>query len=178
MFDIGFSELMLIGVVALIVLGPERLPKVARTAGTMMGRLNRYVASVKQDIDRDMKLEELRKLQDQMRETAQKYEIMAAEVENKAKDEASQVDRLMQAMAATEGGKLREVPPPEAEALIERVPDEEGANAMPSASEAVTAESPVSETPMAGSYNLNAEVEPDHQSNDRAAVPATAVKST
>ncbi len=47
MFDIGFSELMVIGVVALVVIGPERLPKVARTAGHLMGRMQRYVASVK-----------------------------------------------------------------------------------------------------------------------------------
>lgn len=54
MFDIGFSELMVIGVVALVVIGPERLPKVARTAGILMGRMQRYVSGVKADINREM----------------------------------------------------------------------------------------------------------------------------
>jgi sec-independent protein translocase protein TatB len=104
MFDVAFSELLVIGIVALIVIGPERLPKVARTAGTWLGRLNRYVAQVKQDIDRDMQLEELRKLQQQMKDTAQKYEIIAAETGQELKREAEQVDRVMQAMAVTDGG--------------------------------------------------------------------------
>lgn len=104
MFDIAFSELLVIGVVALIVIGPERLPKLARTAGTWLGRLNRYVAQVKQDIDRDMQLEELRKLQQQMKDTAQKYEVIATETGQELKREAEQVDRVMQAMAVTDGG--------------------------------------------------------------------------
>lgn len=63
MFDIGFSELMVIAVVALIVIGPERLPRVARTAGILLGRLRRYAADVKADISREMQLDELRKMQ-------------------------------------------------------------------------------------------------------------------
>jgi sec-independent protein translocase protein TatB len=104
MFDIAFSELLVIGIVALIVIGPERLPKVARTAGSWLGKLNRYVAQVKQDIDRDMQLEELRKLQEQMKASAQKYELMAEQASQKVQEEASQVDKVMQAMAATDGG--------------------------------------------------------------------------
>jgi sec-independent protein translocase protein TatB len=108
MFDIGFSELMLIGIVALVVIGPERLPKVARSAGQWLGRLNRYVAQVKQDIDRDMKLEELRKMQQDMKDTAQKYEIMAGEtkreLETAVEQETGQISRVMQAMSATDGG--------------------------------------------------------------------------
>lgn len=68
MFDIGFSELLLIGIVALIVLGPERLPKVARTVGHLVGRMQRYAAGLKAEIDREVKLEELKKLQEQFRE--------------------------------------------------------------------------------------------------------------
>ena len=63
MFDIGFSEIVVIGVVALVVIGPERLPKTARTLGHLFGRLQRYVNDVKADINREMELEELRKLQ-------------------------------------------------------------------------------------------------------------------
>lgn len=62
MFDIAFSELVVIALVALIVIGPERLPKVARTAGHLWGRLQRYVSNVKNDINRDIALEEARKL--------------------------------------------------------------------------------------------------------------------
>ena len=64
MFDIAFSELVVIGLVALIVIGPERLPRVARTAGHLLGRLQRYVGDVKADINREMQLEELKKMQD------------------------------------------------------------------------------------------------------------------
>jgi sec-independent protein translocase protein TatB len=74
MFDIGFSELIVIGIVALVVVGPERLPRVARTAGLLLGRLQRYVADVKADIGREMQLEELKKLQAEVRESARDLE--------------------------------------------------------------------------------------------------------
>jgi sec-independent protein translocase protein TatB len=74
MFDVGFSELILIAVVALIVIGPERLPKVARTAGHLLGRLQRYVNDVKSDINREMQLEDLKKLQQQVAEQAKSME--------------------------------------------------------------------------------------------------------
>jgi len=64
MFDVGFSELIVIGLVALIVIGPQRLPSVARTVGHLLGRLQRYVSDVKSDINREMQIEELKKLQD------------------------------------------------------------------------------------------------------------------
>ncbi len=62
MFDFAFSELVVIMLVALIVIGPERLPKVARTAGHLWGRVQRYVQSIKSDIANDMAIEEARKL--------------------------------------------------------------------------------------------------------------------
>ena len=74
MFDIGFSELIVIGVVALVVIGPERLPKVARTAGLLLGRLQRYVNDVKADISREMQLDELKKLQAEVQESARNFE--------------------------------------------------------------------------------------------------------
>ncbi len=74
MFDIGFSEIVVIGVVALVVIGPERLPKVARTLGHMFGRLQRYVNEVKADINREMELDELRKLQSQVQSAAREIE--------------------------------------------------------------------------------------------------------
>lgn len=74
MFDIAFSEMLIIAVVALVVLGPERLPKVARTAGHLLGRLQRYVSDVKSDINREMQLEELKKLQSQVEDSARSLE--------------------------------------------------------------------------------------------------------
>lgn len=78
MFDIGFSEIVLIGVVALVVLGPERLPKTARTVGHLFGRLQRYVNEVKADISREMELDELRKLQSEMQGAARDLERTVA----------------------------------------------------------------------------------------------------
>ena len=70
MFDIGFSELLVIAIVALIVIGPQRLPTVARTLGHLFGRMQRYVNDVKADISREMELDELKKLQSSMEDTA------------------------------------------------------------------------------------------------------------
>ena len=75
MFDIGFSEMIVIAVVALIVLGPERLPKAARTAGELIGRLQRYVSGVKADIERELQLEELKKLQAQIESQARELQV-------------------------------------------------------------------------------------------------------
>ena len=93
MFDIGFSELMVIALVALIVIGPERLPKVARTAGHLLGRLQRYVNDVKADINREMQLEELRKLQQQVEQSAR-------DVETSIHKEVSSVEDSMNKAAA------------------------------------------------------------------------------
>ncbi len=62
MFDIGVSKIMLIGGIALVVIGPERLPRVARTLGTLVGRAQRYVADVKAEVNRTMDMEELNKV--------------------------------------------------------------------------------------------------------------------
>jgi sec-independent protein translocase protein TatB len=87
MFDIGFTELMVIGVVALIVIGPEKLPRVARTVGHLAGRLQRYVADVKADINREIELEELRKMRDSMQEAASKFETSVQSELNKTETE-------------------------------------------------------------------------------------------
>ena len=87
MFDIGFSELMVIGLVALIVIGPERLPRVARTLGHLAGRLQRYVADVKADINREVELDELRKMKDTVQEAASGIENSVQGELNKAEGE-------------------------------------------------------------------------------------------
>jgi sec-independent protein translocase protein TatB len=93
MFDVGFSELMLIGLVALIVIGPERLPKVARTIGHLVGRAQRYVSDVKTDIQREMDLSDLNDLKNQMQDAAQSVKSSmqeATESLRKPLDEAQQ----------------------------------------------------------------------------------------
>ena len=79
MFDFSFSELALIGAVALVVLGPERLPKVARTVGEWAGKAQRYVAQVKADVTREMEISELKKLQEQARDVARSIETSVQE---------------------------------------------------------------------------------------------------
>ncbi len=74
MFDVSFSELMLIGVIALIVIGPERLPKVARTVGHLLGRAQRYVNEVKTDIQKEMDLKEIGDIKHQMEDAARSVE--------------------------------------------------------------------------------------------------------
>lgn len=74
MFDISFTELLIIAVVALLVVGPERLPKLARTAGLLLGRLQRYVSDVKADISREMQIEELKRIQRQVEDSARDME--------------------------------------------------------------------------------------------------------
>ena len=87
MFDIGFSELLVIGVVALIVIGPEKLPRVARTVGHLAGRLQRYVSDVKADINREIELEELRKMRDSMQQAATSMESSVQSELNKTESE-------------------------------------------------------------------------------------------
>lgn len=74
MIDIGLTKLALIGVVALVVIGPEKLPKVARMAGTLFGRAQRYINQVKSEVSREMELEELRKMQQEVQQTASEVE--------------------------------------------------------------------------------------------------------
>ncbi len=77
MFDVGFWEFLLIGVVALLVVGPERLPGLARTVGTWVGKVRRFVASVKADIDREVRAEELQQLLNKQNEFRKDiYEIV------------------------------------------------------------------------------------------------------
>src|ERR671928_2206700 len=87
MFDIGFSELLVIGVVALIVIGPQKLPRVARTVGHLLGRMQRYVADVKADINREIELDELRKMRDSMQKAASDIQSSVSAEVNKAESE-------------------------------------------------------------------------------------------
>ncbi|MGO9445838.1 MAG: Sec-independent protein translocase protein TatB [Thiobacillaceae bacterium] len=106
MFDIGFSELILIGVVALIVIGPERLPKVARTAGLLFGRFQRYASRVKEDISREMELDELRQAGQTFKESvesaARGVEHKASEAEHTMRNEPLANDKALEVMGLAE----------------------------------------------------------------------------
>ena len=86
MIDIGLSKMVLIGVVALIVIGPEKLPRVARTVGTLLGKAQRYVADVKSEVNRSMELDELKKMKDTM-------ETAARDVQNSIHTSASDFEK-------------------------------------------------------------------------------------
>lgn len=76
MFDVGFGELVIIGLVALIVIGPERLPTVARTAGLWIGKARHLLATVKADIDREVKAADLKQIMEQQAKSSGVYEIV------------------------------------------------------------------------------------------------------
>ena len=102
MFDVGFSEMLVIGLVALIVIGPERLPRVARTLGILAGRLQRYVADVKADINREVELEELRKMKDSVQQAASGFETSVQSELSKTESELNAAaDSITTAVAPT-----------------------------------------------------------------------------
>ncbi|QQX84096.1 Sec-independent protein translocase subunit TatB [Cupriavidus necator] len=97
MIDLGISKLALIGAVALIVIGPERLPKVARTVGALVGRAQRYINDVKAEVSREVELEELRKMRTE-------FEDAARDVERTIHKEVSeQTQALNEALGGAEG---------------------------------------------------------------------------
>ena len=104
MFDIGASEIFVIGVVALIVIGPERLPRVAKTLGHLFGRLQRYVSEVKSDINREIELDELRKLKATMQDAARSIEQSVTSqvnyIDSEVKQAGAEVQKQVEAAVA------------------------------------------------------------------------------
>lgn len=86
MIDLGFDKMALIGVVALIVLGPEKMPRVARTVGHLLGKAQRYVSDVKAEVNRSIELEELKKMKDTVSTAAQ-------DMENSIRENASELEK-------------------------------------------------------------------------------------
>ncbi|MEW5966051.1 MAG: Sec-independent protein translocase protein TatB [Pseudomonadota bacterium] len=134
MFDIGFTELLVIGVVALLVIGPERLPKVARTAGHLFGRMQRYVSSVKSDISREIELEELRKAGQSFKESVESVtsgvQQEATRIDDYFRDETDRIAKVTEAMGTTEGERpatepaLKAAPPAAQQSLPLDEPDQ------------------------------------------------------
>ena len=86
MFDISFSELLIVGVIALLVLGPERLPRVARTVGHLFGRAQRYMNDVKSDIQREIDLEDISDIKKQMEDASSSIKQSVNQFGNQIKD--------------------------------------------------------------------------------------------
>jgi len=128
-FDIGFSELLVCGIVALVVIGPERLPKVARTLGVLFGRLQRYVTQVKADIHREMELAELGKMKSEFESAARSFqsdiESKAAETEREMREARAAIEADLDppsAAAAPEPSGAQSPPSPQLELGIEEPP--------------------------------------------------------
>ncbi len=105
MFDVSFTELLLVALVALVVLGPQRLPEVARGAGRLVGRLRGFVANVKQDLDRELhthELSELRRLKEELEQTKRTFEESSHRL----------LDSIGQADSATPPAPIASLPPP------------------------------------------------------------------
>jgi Tat protein translocase TatB subunit len=121
--DLGLSKMALIGAVALIVIGPEKLPRVARTVGTLLGKAQRYVNDVKAEVNRSMELDELKK----MKETV---ESAARDVENSVHTAASDFEKQWQdATATAQNSALAEHGLPRVQAPEEEVAPEAGRRA-------------------------------------------------
>lgn len=104
MIDLGISKMALIGAVALIVIGPEKLPRVARTVGTLMGKAQRYVSDVKAEVNRSMELDELKKMKDSV-------EGAARDVESSIQTSASDFEKSWaETTAGLESSALQEPP--------------------------------------------------------------------
>lgn len=106
MFDVGFSELLVIAVVALVVIGPERLPRVARTVGHLYGRLQRYVTQVKSDINREMEAADLGNVKAEFESAARSFksevESQAGQFEREVHGTRAELERDLSAKAAGE----------------------------------------------------------------------------
>ncbi|MCU0928323.1 MAG: Sec-independent protein translocase protein TatB [Burkholderiaceae bacterium] len=93
MIEFGFDKLALIGAVALIVIGPEKLPRVARTVGHLLGKAQRYVADVKAEVNRSIELEELKKMKTQFEEAARDVEQSVQKVGSELREVQGDFDR-------------------------------------------------------------------------------------
>jgi sec-independent protein translocase protein TatB len=114
MFDIGFSELIVVALVALIVIGPERLPRVARTIGALLGRAQRYVNDVKADIQREVDLDGLKNVRDTFEDAAKSMEQSVQQVEKDLQAEGESLNRGVSASA--QGGDAPAAAAPSADA--------------------------------------------------------------
>lgn len=108
MIDLGLEKMMVIGAVALIVIGPEKLPRVARTVGTLMGKAQRYIADVKAEVNRSIELDELKKMKETVETAARDVEAAARDMGSSLRSTASEIERSWNSGA--EGAAALEAP--------------------------------------------------------------------
>lgn len=113
MLDFGFDKIALIGAVALIVIGPEKLPRVARTVGTLLGKAQRYVADVKAEVNRSIELEELQKMKSQFETAARDVEQSVRQEVDSATNALNQTWSDVTSDSSYEAGTAIAPPPPE-----------------------------------------------------------------
>ncbi len=112
MFDIGFWELSLIGIVALLVIGPERLPAVARTVGKYVGKANRFISNIKDDINKELKDEDLKHILEEQQKLADEYKNAASAMnsaissETESLREATKMDDLLEIQEPDEHNRV------------------------------------------------------------------------
>ena len=128
MLDMSFSEIAVIGVVALVVLGPERLPKVARTAGNLFGRLQRYVATVKADINREMDTSELAKIKQEVQDAAKSFEQSVQRQASSVETETAAISQSVNLDIATPASSAATLPSTQSDMLREQ---EDGLSGAP-----------------------------------------------
>jgi sec-independent protein translocase protein TatB len=112
MFDVGFSELIVIALVALIVIGPERLPRVARTLGALLGRAQRYVNDVKADIQREVDLDELKGIQSTFQDAAKSVEQSVSQAGEELQSAGESLNQSMAGAADAGTWPVAELPAP------------------------------------------------------------------
>lgn len=112
MFDIAFSELVIIAIVALIVIGPEKLPKVARTLGALTGRMQKYMAQIKEEVNRESRFAELQKLQDEIRSAGSAAQQSLQSGINTVEQDL-QITQVDNNIAATENKTIESISNPE-----------------------------------------------------------------
>lgn len=115
MFDIGMGEFAVIGLVALIVIGPKDLPRVARTVGHLLGRLRRYVSDVKSDISREMETADLKRMQESVAETAR-------DLQQSLNEQAREIEQQFSSTVAEASALPHETPPATPTLLPEPLP--------------------------------------------------------
>ena len=118
MFDVGFSELIVIALVALIVIGPERLPRVARTLGALLGRAQRYVNDVKADIQREVDLDELKNIRSTFQDAAKSVEQSVSQVSEELQSAGASLNQSISATGEAKAEARAETTPLAAPAEI------------------------------------------------------------
>lgn len=133
MFDMGFTELMIIGIVALIVIGPERLPGVARTAGKYLGKLRRFMTDVKADVESELRADELREMLSKQQDEIQSLKEVVGDVAKEVDADVGNMEAEIDRAAEEYQKKAAETGKSWTDEINQPVPDEQKSGAEPEA---------------------------------------------